>query len=73
MSKLVLYSASWCSNCPAMKLWLTQQGVSFITKDIDNVDSDELDSIGLRSIPALVRDGKTVGVGESIKEYVYGL
>lgn len=66
----VLYSASWCSNCPNMKLWLTQQGVDFVTLDIDSMESETLDALGLRSIPSLFKDDVCVGIGENIKPYI---
>ena len=70
--ELTLYSASFCSNCAPMKMWLTQRGVEFKVVDIDDEDAAVLDSYPIKALPTLVQGGKILGVGEQIKKYVMG-
>jgi glutaredoxin len=68
----VLYSASYCSNCGPMKLYLKQMGVEYSVVEIDGEVEIDLPE-DLEAIPALYVDGQQAGVGESIKTYVEGL
>lgn len=69
-NKYSLLSANWCSNCSPMKLWLTQQGVDFVTLDIDDLGEEYLDSLNVRAIPTLVLNDQVVAVGENIKKFI---
>lgn len=69
-NKYTFISAQWCANCNPMKLWLTQQGVDFVTIDIDEAEDGYLDSLNVRAIPTLVLNEEVVAIGEDIRSYI---
>lgn len=68
--KYKLYSASFCSNCGPMKLWLTQMAVDFEVIDIDDEDQDVLDSYPIKALPTLADDVNVLAVGDNIKKFI---
>lgn len=69
-SEYVLYSASWCSNCGPMEMWLDTQDIKYSVIDIDEVPEGFETPIELRALPSLGLNGKVVAVGDNIKSYV---
>lgn len=51
--KIELYSASWCSNCPAAKAVLEAAGVDYQVIDID-VNPEKAMEAGIRGIPTII-------------------
>lgn len=56
--KAILYSASWCSNCPAAKKTLDTLGVEYTVIDIDD-NPEAAQAAGIRGIPTIfTEDGE---------------
>ena len=59
--KVSLYSARWCRDCRAAKLFMDSHGIAYteINIDADPAASDEvIRHVGKRAIPQLVIDGE---------------
>jgi len=60
---VLLYSAAWCRDCRAAKLFLEEHQISYTEIDIERVHgaADEvLRHVGKRAIPQFVIDGRWV-------------
>jgi glutaredoxin len=58
---LIVYSASWCSDCRRAKLWLSEHRIPYQEIDIETVPgaAEELvHRTGKRTIPQFVVDGE---------------
>lgn len=54
--EMVLFSASWCSNCQPVKAIIEGKGIECSVVDID-VDHEAAVNAGVRGIPSLLVDG----------------
>jgi glutaredoxin 3 len=63
MSKIKVYSASWCGFCHAAKQYLDKMGIKYDDRDVDN-DPKALEEAvtksGQRGIPVLDIDGDII-------------
>ncbi len=62
---VIIYSATWCAFCHAVKQYLDKLGVSYTDKDVDDNPEAANESVaksGQRGIPVLDIDG-TIIVG----------
>lgn len=68
MNKLIMFTASWCSNCQVVKASLEDNNVSYTTVDVDTSEGEELaKQNGVRGLPTvLVVDDK----GEEVRRIV---
>jgi len=62
MSKITVYSTSWCGDCRRAKLFLRERNVPFREVDVD-ADPDAEDLVlrvndGLRKVPTIEVDGR---------------
>ena len=59
MNRVVLYSASWCKACDAFKKCMTDAGIAF---DVRMLDDEaivlEANGLGIKNLPAVVVDGE---------------
>ncbi len=55
-SRVVIYSAGWCSVCKQARTWFEQNNISFIEYDIEHSDKGKHDFKNLngRSVPIIV-------------------
>jgi glutaredoxin len=61
MSKLILYSASWCMPCRNVKATLDKYKIAYEVVDIDK-DSERARLGGIRGVPTLeLGDNRVVG------------
>lgn len=65
MSKVTVYSTTWCAFCNTEKQWLEKLGVEFVSKDIeeDKAAHDELmEKIGgnFQGVPVTDIDGEMI-------------
>lgn len=65
MSKVTVYSTTWCAFCNTEKQWLEKLGVEFVSKDIeeDKAAHDELmEKIGgnFQGVPVTDVDGEMI-------------
>lgn len=66
----VLYSASWCKPCAAVKEKLSEVEFEYTPADIDKVDTPP----SVRSIPTMILvNGDVLAGTDKILEYVNGL
>lgn len=65
MSKVVIYSKSWCSFCMRAKNLLNSKGIAFDEIDVEQERALEAEMVeragGLRSVPQIFIDGKHIG------------
>mgnify|MGYP001594907135 CR=1 FL=1 len=74
--KLKLFTAKWCGPCKQLKQWLENENIEGIEiVDIDTPEgSNEAAKVGIRGIPALLTEDKTVlTTNEVIRPYITGL
>ncbi|QDP64707.1 MAG: hypothetical protein GOVbin2917_22 [Prokaryotic dsDNA virus sp.] len=65
-----LATASWCVNCTPVKKYIEKHKLNIELLDIDK-DMDEARKAGVRSIPALILEGKVSHIGaEQIINYL---
>lgn len=64
MSKIILASAVWCSNCKPAKMALDTANIDYDVFDVDSEDAEANMPEGLRGIPALILEGKVVAQGQ---------
>lgn len=73
MSKLKLYSATWCPSCGNVKTALMQQGIEYDLIDVDE-NPEEMDALvakGIRGLPVL-SVGEKLYVGDrGVREYLH--
>ncbi len=58
---ILLYSASWCRDCRAIKRYLAEHGVEYTEIDIEETPGAAelvIRQVGKRAIPQLVIDGE---------------
>ncbi|MGO3701734.1 MAG: glutaredoxin family protein [Candidatus Saccharimonadales bacterium] len=65
MSKVIVYSTSWCAFCNTEKQWLEKLGVEFDGKNIEedeNANKELLDKIGgnFQGVPVTDIDGEII-------------
>ncbi len=65
MSKVIVYSTSWCAFCNTEKQWLEKLGVEFDSKNIEedeNANKELLDKIGgnFQGVPVTDIDGEII-------------
>ena len=65
MSKVIVYSTSWCAFCNTEKHWLEKLGVEFDSKNIEedeNANKELLDKIGgnFQGVPVTDIDGEII-------------
>ena len=53
MTKVIVFSADWCTNCVAQKKRLEQAGVEFEVVDVDK-DMQKAKQYGVRGLPTTV-------------------
>jgi len=58
--EVVVYSTPFCAPCEKLKGYLRSHGVEFAVKDLmmDEEAAELMDSLGIRSAPALQVDGQ---------------
>lgn len=63
MQPLIVYSASWCSDCQALRTWMDDHHVNYEIRDIqsDRVHRDTLrNGIGKEAVPHLLVKGQWI-------------
>ena len=65
MSKVTVYSTSWCAFCNTEKQWLEKLGVEYVGKNIEedeNANKELLDKIGgnFQGVPVTDIDGEII-------------
>ncbi len=63
MSKVIVYTATWCGFCHAVKDYLDKKGVQYEDRDVDSNPAwgkEAVDKSGQRGIPVVDIDGKIV-------------
>ena len=73
MKNIAIYSASYCTNCKLIKMFMDAKGIEYKTKDIEINEEykTELTSKGFMSIPVLEINGECYSVNSSnFKEYL---
>lgn len=73
--KAVLFSAPWCSNCPAAKAKLDQLGVEYVVVDIDDNPEAAMEA-NIRGIPTIVFESGhrfTTATLNKIADHLQGL
>ena len=63
MSKVIVYTATWCGFCHAVKDYLDKKGVQYEDRDVDSNPTwgqEAVDKSGQRGIPVVDIDGKIV-------------
>lgn len=65
MTKIQLFTATWCGQCTALKKQLEQKGVEFTQVDVDSVTGGELATKwSVRGLPAAIIDDELIsGLG----------
>lgn len=64
-----LYSAPWCPGCKTVAQYLTDNNIEYKYCNIDNeLYADELQDLGLRSIPVLLKPDGSWRCTSNIKE-----
>lgn len=59
-SKVIIYSATWCAFCHAVKDYLDKKGIKYTDKDIEKDPAAGLEAVdksGQRGIPVIDIDG----------------
>lgn len=56
---VILYGSAHCVPCATAKQWLKENKVSYQYFDVEMMTSEEIDSLGVQSLPTLI-------VGDSI-------
>ena len=60
MKKVVVFSATWCTNCNAQKQNLTQAGIEYEVVDVDK-EMQKAREFKVRSLPTtVIVDGATI-------------
>lgn len=65
MYEIILYTASWCGNCPRQKQIYDAAGVEYTERPCDDVDNlGEAKGMGIRTLPATVvyKDGHAIEI-----------
>ncbi len=70
MSKVEIYTKSWCGYCARAKNWLDSKGVSYQEIDVTTDTGRELEMVkrsGRRSVPQIFIDGHHVGGSDDLR------
>lgn len=62
-SKIIVYSATWCAFCHAVKDYLDKKGIKYTDKDVEKDPAAGLEAVdksGQRGIPVLDVDGTII-------------
>ena len=59
---MILYSSSTCPKCKVLKMKLDKAGVEYTV----NENMEDMEMLGLRSIPYLQVEGKLLDFGEAV-------
>ncbi len=61
-SGIVIYTASWCSACSALKSYLNERDIKYANVDIEKVAGikDKLNTNNLKKIPLIVINGTMI-------------
>ena len=59
---MILYSSSTCPKCKVLKMKLDKTGVNYTV----NENVEDMEKIGIKSLPYLQVDGKLLDFGEAI-------
>lgn len=55
MNSFILFSASWCPNCPSVKAILDSNNVEYKYVDIDTPEGEEEAAVhGIRGLPTVI-------------------
>lgn len=60
---VIVYSSTGCPQCNVLKMRLTQKGIQYEVCD----DIDEMERLGIKSIPVLSVDGRLMNFPEAFK------
>ena len=70
---MILYTAVNCNPCKVVKTFIEQNELEFVeirTLSLEEFRSEEVQSLGLRSVPTLVDNGKLIVNSGNIIEYL---
>jgi glutaredoxin-like YruB-family protein len=62
-NKVIIYSATWCAFCHAVKDYLDKKGVKYTDKDVEKdpaAGMEAVDKSGQRGIPVVDIDGTII-------------
>lgn len=60
MKKVIVFSATWCTNCNSQKLKLTQAGIEYEVVDVDK-EMQKAREFKVRSLPTtVIVEGNTI-------------
>lgn len=68
MSQVIVYSSTHCTYCAQLKTYLTDQGIGYEERNIDQNDAygEELQNMGMMSVPVtVIGETKVVGLNPS--------
>jgi glutaredoxin-like protein NrdH len=73
--EVVVYSTPFCAPCERLKGYLTARGVPFTVRDLmmDEEAADRLESLGIRSAPALEVGGRVYAGAQLSQETIGAL
>jgi len=69
---MILYTAVNCNPCKVVKTYITQNelDVEIRTLSLEEFRSDEIQSLGIRSVPTLIDNEKVIVNSGNIIEYL---
>lgn len=67
---VILYSTIWCGYCAKTRKYFTENNIDYVDLDIENSEEGRADyqRMGVRGIPIIVVNNKTIIHGYSPKE-----
>lgn len=73
--EVIVYSTPFCAPCERLKGYLKAHGVPFTVRDLmmDEEAAERMESLGVRSAPALEVDGRVYAGAQLSPETIDGL